>query len=127
MIPRPPESTRTDTLFPYTPLFRSHLLANPHQEHRACGQRDHCGHDETHARAVDGLDAAGGAAALQRGGDARGLEDRQRDRADAPPPGDPAAPGLAFLLDLLESGLALPHTLDNTRGQEIQDIVTRTK
>src|SRR3546814_6358198 len=23
MIPRPPRSTRTDTLFPYTPLFRS--------------------------------------------------------------------------------------------------------
>src|SRR3546814_13705281 len=24
MIRRPPRSTRTDTLFPYTPLFRSH-------------------------------------------------------------------------------------------------------
>src|SRR3546814_13632516 len=24
MIPRPPRSTRTDTLFPYTTLFRSH-------------------------------------------------------------------------------------------------------
>src|SRR3546814_12590139 len=28
MIPRPPISTRTDTLFPYTTLFRS-----PHQDH----------------------------------------------------------------------------------------------
>src|SRR3546814_14741142 len=27
MIRRPPRSTRTDTLFPYTTLFRSHLLA----------------------------------------------------------------------------------------------------
>src|SRR3546814_18203699 len=27
MIPRPPRSTRTDTLFPYTTLFRSHLKA----------------------------------------------------------------------------------------------------
>src|SRR3546814_6042834 len=27
MIRRPPSSTRTDTLFPYTTLFRSHLLA----------------------------------------------------------------------------------------------------
>src|SRR3546814_3991837 len=27
MIPRPPRSTRTDTLFPYTTLFRSQLLA----------------------------------------------------------------------------------------------------
>src|SRR3546814_10863531 len=26
MIRRPPRSTRTDTLFPYTPLFRSQLL-----------------------------------------------------------------------------------------------------
>src|SRR3546814_4105930 len=26
MIRRPPRSTRTDTLFPYTPLFRSRLL-----------------------------------------------------------------------------------------------------
>src|SRR3546814_6126962 len=29
MIRRPPRSTRTDTLFPYTTLFRSHLLALP--------------------------------------------------------------------------------------------------
>src|SRR3546814_17472653 len=29
MIRRPPRSTRTDTLFPYTTLFRSHLLAQP--------------------------------------------------------------------------------------------------
>src|SRR3546814_20356964 len=28
MILRPPRSTRTDTLFPYKPLFRSHLLLN---------------------------------------------------------------------------------------------------
>src|SRR3546814_9269405 len=27
MIPRPPRSTRTDTLFPYTTLFRSNRLA----------------------------------------------------------------------------------------------------
>src|SRR3546814_3329461 len=28
MIRRPPRSTRTDTLFPYTTLFRSHMLLN---------------------------------------------------------------------------------------------------
>src|SRR3546814_5748539 len=28
MIPRPPESTRTDTLFPYTTLFRSAVNAD---------------------------------------------------------------------------------------------------
>src|SRR3546814_6931515 len=32
MIRRPPRSTRTDTLFPYTTLFRSHLQgAGPHR------------------------------------------------------------------------------------------------
>src|SRR3546814_6586790 len=29
MIRRPPRSTRTDTLFPYTTLFRSRLLGQP--------------------------------------------------------------------------------------------------
>src|SRR3546814_10472760 len=29
MIRRPPRSTRTDTLFPYTTLFRSHLFRIP--------------------------------------------------------------------------------------------------
>src|SRR3546814_7719838 len=31
MIRRPPRSTRTDTLFPYTTLFRSALIADPSQ------------------------------------------------------------------------------------------------
>src|SRR3546814_2740219 len=31
MIRRPPRSTRTDTLFPYTTLFRSILGGRPHQ------------------------------------------------------------------------------------------------
>src|SRR3546814_5212256 len=35
MIRRPPRSTRTDTLFPYTTLFRSVRLA----DHAACGRR----------------------------------------------------------------------------------------
>src|SRR3546814_19060004 len=45
MIRRPPKSTRTDTLFPYTTLFRS--VAGPHagrdakQEGAADGERHH--------------------------------------------------------------------------------------
>src|SRR3546814_2112838 len=35
MIRRPPRSTRTDTLFPYTTLFRSPIL----RHHRRCGPR----------------------------------------------------------------------------------------
>src|SRR3546814_1199327 len=42
MIPRPPRSTRTDTLFPYTTLFRS--LGHGHAED---GEADH-DHDRHH-------------------------------------------------------------------------------
>src|SRR3546814_5457009 len=35
MIRRPPRSTRTDTLFPYTTLFRSHPYAASHRAGRA--------------------------------------------------------------------------------------------
>src|SRR3546814_8923985 len=38
MIRRPPRSTRTDTLFPYTPLFRS--LVDPVRERRVDDDRD---------------------------------------------------------------------------------------
>src|SRR3546814_6738274 len=34
MIRRPPRSTRTDTLFPYTTLFRSKQPIRPRQDHR---------------------------------------------------------------------------------------------
>src|SRR3546814_19967869 len=36
MIRRPPRSTRTDTLFPYTTLFRSHLHRHCFQDHSSC-------------------------------------------------------------------------------------------
>src|SRR3546814_5974633 len=46
MIRRPPRSTRTDTLFPYTTLFRSELLCVPVRA-RDAGRvpRGQCGHD----------------------------------------------------------------------------------
>src|SRR3546814_6521110 len=34
MIRRPPRSTRTDTLFPYTTLFRSRVLLDRQRHHR---------------------------------------------------------------------------------------------
>src|SRR3546814_6068165 len=40
MIRRPPRSTRTDTLFPYTTLFRS--ARSPHQRDQPC-ERDLAG------------------------------------------------------------------------------------
>src|SRR3546814_14168449 len=39
MIRRPPRSTRTDTLFPYTTLFRSQHRPSNHREHRDRGCR----------------------------------------------------------------------------------------
>src|SRR3546814_3070861 len=37
MIRRPPRSTRTDTLFPYTTLFRSHRPPLQHSWRKLCG------------------------------------------------------------------------------------------
>src|SRR3546814_5623555 len=43
MIRRPPRSTRTNTLFPYTTLFRSQLKAG---EQRGCGHADNQAHHD---------------------------------------------------------------------------------
>src|SRR3546814_188892 len=36
MLRQPPRSTRTDTLFPYTTLFRSHAIGDVLRHHRGC-------------------------------------------------------------------------------------------
>src|SRR3546814_9051243 len=41
MIRRPPRSTRTDTLFPYTTLFRSSRGGVKGEDYRASGRRRH--------------------------------------------------------------------------------------
>src|SRR3546814_4955136 len=41
MTRRPPRSTRTDTLFPYTTLFRSHRARRPHRR-PLCPPRRRC-------------------------------------------------------------------------------------
>src|SRR3546814_13056116 len=54
MIRRPPRSTRTDTLFPYTTLFRARLLvAAPDQ--LGCADRSRLGHADPlqHQNAVE--------------------------------------------------------------------------
>src|SRR3546814_10976262 len=84
MIRRPPRSTRTDTLFPYTTLFRSldRVLAAGGGERG--GRRDRCvargdrsDHlDEAHhRRRVEEVDATDAVGAL---GDHRQLDDRER-------------------------------------------------
>src|SRR3546814_17847106 len=40
MIRRPPRSTRTDTFFPYTPLFRSELVAPAVKQRRAASRTE---------------------------------------------------------------------------------------
>src|SRR3546814_9141442 len=50
MIRRPPKSTRTDTLFPYTTLFRSQLIADC-----ACTHQMVLGAAATHIESLDKL------------------------------------------------------------------------
>src|SRR3546814_7287007 len=47
MIRRPPKSTRNDTLFPYTPLFRSRLPRPDLPHPQATGLLDRAEHPET--------------------------------------------------------------------------------
>src|SRR3546814_4635366 len=54
MIRRPPRSTRTDTLFPYTTLFRSTQHRGTRVSEAGDGRRRHAGTD-------DGLHAGGNA------------------------------------------------------------------
>src|SRR3546814_6054388 len=51
MIRRPPRSTRTDTLFPYTTLFRSRVLADARRAHRNPAHRFDTGGDDDVVRA----------------------------------------------------------------------------
>src|SRR3546814_6846890 len=48
MIRRPPRSTRTDTLFPYTTLFRDRVRAVRYR--RRCPSRKSSGRDRGHVR-----------------------------------------------------------------------------
>src|SRR3546814_12321139 len=78
MIRRPPRSTRTDTLFPYTTLFRSedflYLFFSPSEASQAAGRafwaRRHERQDEDPASSIDTLKAQ--AAAIGEWTQARG-------------------------------------------------------
>src|SRR3546814_12096393 len=99
MIRRPPRSTRTDTLFPYTTLFRSAL-----------------------PRHGDGVDAAD---LVERHADLEPVDHRV-DCLFAHPPGDPQQRDLAFALhhaDLLEDieGVAAGDALQTQRVQPSAD------
>src|SRR3546814_18947096 len=75
MIRRPPRSTRTDTLFPYTTLFRSHAVAAELQDRLVEGAD---GGDVPEMRVADVDDHAPGSLAEIEGaeeGFGRGEED----------------------------------------------------
>src|SRR3546814_16397615 len=62
MLRRPPRSTRTDTLFPYTTLFRSSLGSDRSDDHRhmhARFSRKHRHRDRVRTRGVSAAHAAG--------------------------------------------------------------------
>src|SRR3546814_5917493 len=97
MIRRPPRSTRTDTLFPYTTLFRSaldpvvgaHLDDPRRQELRGVADFEARGEDRRRATAIaiadDAKESAAFAAALKRLDDARLGDDillRDRQQCD---------------------------------------------
>src|SRR3546814_6101852 len=90
MIRRPPRSTRTDTLFPYTTLFRSHRLDAARDRHRQVGvDAGHVTECAVDLHMADG-GAVGGRNALQRADlvDHQPLDvaGRHRDRPAAEPP-----------------------------------------
>src|SRR3546814_10117896 len=49
MIRRPPRSTRTDTLFPYTTLFRSQDLGYTRRRTRDAAETEHRGNQRDHS------------------------------------------------------------------------------
>src|SRR3546814_20234193 len=95
MIRRPPRSTRTDTLFPYTTLFRSlgdqlaRLLPLARQDDRA-RRRGHL------AQRLGDLRAVGRASLLD------GHRNR-KDRVVGGRPIDPSLPATGFLIDFVEA------------------------
>src|SRR3546814_20131439 len=87
MIRRPPRSTRTDPLFPYTTLFRSHdrLAGDAHQvvarlQARGCGRRALDDVADDPGRLVDRLRAElVGAQGVRRDADAAEHDDEKNE------------------------------------------------
>src|SRR3546814_7772872 len=98
MIRRPPRSTRTDTLFPYTTLFRSHAgPARPAETATAPAADPHAGHDMATMPGMTMTDASAGAPAGQDMGAMPGMDmgaapSDHKEGGTALPPGNAPAP-----------------------------------
>src|SRR3546814_7856268 len=86
MIRRPPKSTRTATLFPYTTLFRSHRL-------RPARRRPRGGGGGGPAGAHPGIRGSAARRLRDPGGRARAQALRRREAARGDRPDDPEEPG----------------------------------
>src|SRR3546814_10572024 len=76
MIRRPPRSTRTDTLFPYTTLFRSplHFLRDRRLHQPKAHPFDHCAAERRRGRKTQGAEAPTGQWQQQQQGDDGALQ-----------------------------------------------------
>src|SRR3546814_16931910 len=120
MIRRPPRSTRTDTLFPYTTLFRSAQYIPP-RARRGPAHSDRGDRERTHPRTnglvsrPDGTRVGLGTAAIaqfgRRRGDGMAPADREQRRFLRP----------AFALPDCEPRLARPPNADRAPPQKHLD------
>src|SRR3546814_12270884 len=117
MIRRPPRSTRTDTLFPYTTLFRSDPVLRPDQ--RLTELREGLGGTAAGHRVPERLDGAGGVAEGETGAA------QQRPALDVVRlPGQPALP-LGGHLDKTAAALGDPRPLRPPSTAPLQRSVPR--
>ena len=95
------------------------LLAQPHDEGAAGGQRQHGHQDETEARVGDERRAAGDVERSQRDGDAQRLHGAQHHGQIARPLGDLLAAQFAFLLQLGQRLIDHGKQLQNNGGGDV--------
>ena len=95
------------------------LLADPHHEHRARGDREHGDDAEAPARSVDHRAAARRLDVLERDRDHEALHHRQHHRAVARVLADLAPPRLAFLVQFVEVG---PRDLEQVQDDRDRDV-----
>src|SRR3546814_14139124 len=88
MIRRPPRSTRTDTLFPYTTLFRSSRNGDQAYREADSGEDRQDGEEEGRAEGGGGREIDGEEGHLRGGGTQDAREEEGRSKEDRGEEGD---------------------------------------